>query len=67
MIWVKGYNEDREGHDIDIFNVIQKVQDIVAHLKVGEKQIAGKREISKKVADVQGYLPGPPCVWRYRK
>ena len=35
MIWVKDWNED---HDVDIFNIIQKVQDTVIHLEVDEKQ-----------------------------
>ena len=33
MIWVKDLNEDREGHDVDVFNIIQKVQDTVIHLE----------------------------------
>ena len=41
MIWVKDWNEDREDHDVDIFNIIQKVQDTVIHLKkVDEEQMA---------------------------
>ena len=32
MIWVKDRNEDREDHDVDILNIIQKVQDTVIHL-----------------------------------
>ena len=31
-------NENREDHDIDIFNIIQKVQGIVIHLEVDEGQ-----------------------------
>ena len=38
MIWVKDRNEDREDHDVDIFNIIQKVQDTVIHLEVDEEQ-----------------------------
>ena len=38
MIWVKGGNEVREDPDVDIFNIIQKVQDTVIHL--GEEQMA---------------------------
>ena len=34
MIWVKDWNEDREDHDVDIFNIIQKVQDTGIHLEV---------------------------------
>ena len=37
MIWVKDWNEDREDHDVDIFNIIQKVQDTVFYLEVDEK------------------------------
>ena len=40
MILVKDWNEDREDYDIDIFNIIQKVQDTVIHLKVDEEQMA---------------------------
>ena len=29
-------NENRKDYDVDIFNVIQKVQDIVIHLEVDE-------------------------------
>ena len=29
---------DREAHDVDIFNIIQKVQDTVIHLEVDEEQ-----------------------------
>ena len=36
MIWVKDLNEDREDHDVDIFSMIQRVQDIVIHLKTDE-------------------------------
>ena len=32
--------EDREDHDVDIFHIIQKVQDNVIHLKLDEEQIA---------------------------
>ena len=35
-----GKNEDREDHDVDIFNIIQKVQDTVIHLKVDVEQMA---------------------------
>ena len=38
MIWVKDWNEDREDHGVDIFNIIQKVQDTVIHLEVDEGQ-----------------------------
>ena len=38
MIWAKDRNEDREDHDVDIFNIIQKVQDTVIHLEEDEKQ-----------------------------
>ena len=38
MIWVKDWSEDREDHDVDIFNIIQKVQDTVIHLEVNEEQ-----------------------------
>ena len=34
MIWVKDWNEDREDPDVDIFNIIQKVQDTGIHLEV---------------------------------
>ena len=38
MIWVKDWNEDREDHDVEILNIIQKVQQgTVVHLKVGEE------------------------------
>ena len=36
MIWVKDWNEDREDPDVDIFNIIQKVQDTGIHLEVDE-------------------------------
>ena len=32
--------EDREDHDVDIFTIIQEVQDTVIHLKVDEEQMA---------------------------
>ena len=32
------WNEGREDHDVDIFNIIQKVQDTVIHLEVDEEQ-----------------------------
>ena len=38
MIWVKDWNEDREDPDVDIFNIIQKVQDTGIHLEVDEEQ-----------------------------
>ena len=39
MIWVKDWNEDREDpDDVDIFNIIQKVQDTGIHLEVDEEQ-----------------------------
>ena len=39
MIWVKDCNEDREDNDVNIFNIIQKIQDtVVHHLEVDEKQ-----------------------------
>ena len=38
MICVKDWNEDREDHDVDIFNIIQKVQDTDIHQEVDEKQ-----------------------------
>ena len=39
MIWVKDWNEDREDpDDVDIFNIIQTVQDPGIHLEVDEKQ-----------------------------
>ena len=31
-------NENREDYDVDIFNIIQKVQDPVIHLEVDEEQ-----------------------------
>ena len=31
-------NENREDHDVDILNVIQKVQGTVIHLEVDEEQ-----------------------------
>ena len=34
----KSWNEDREDHDVDIFNIIRKVQDTVVHLEVDEEQ-----------------------------
>ena len=40
MIWVKDLNEDREDHDVDISNIIQKVQDTVIHLKLDEERMA---------------------------
>ena len=39
MIWVKDSNEDGEDPDVDIFNIIQKVQDDTGiHLEVDEEQ-----------------------------
>ena len=38
MIWVKDWNEDGEDPDVDIFNIIQKVQDTGIHLEVDEEQ-----------------------------
>ena len=38
MIWVRDGNEDREDPDVDIFNIIQKVQDTGIHLEVDEEQ-----------------------------
>ena len=38
MIWVKDRNEDREDPDVDIFNIIQKVQDTIIHLNVDIEQ-----------------------------
>ena len=38
MIWVKDWNEDREDPDVDIFNIVQKVQDTGIHLEVDEEQ-----------------------------
>ena len=38
MIWVKDWNENREGPDVDIFKIIQIVQDTVIHLEVDEEQ-----------------------------
>ena len=38
MIWVKDQHENREDHDVDTFNIIQKVQDPVIHLKADEEQ-----------------------------
>ena len=31
-------NEKREDHDVDVFNIIQNVQDTVIHLEVDEEQ-----------------------------
>ena len=48
-------NENREDHDVDIFNIIQKVQDTVIHLTVDEEQ----EEItqgSKRQAERTGFL-----------
>ena len=39
MLLVKDWNEDREEHDVDMFNIIQKVQDSLIHLKVDEEQM----------------------------
>ena len=36
-LWVKGRNENREGPDVDIFNIIEIVQDTVIHLEVDEE------------------------------
>ena len=36
MIWIKDGNENREDPDVDIFNIIQIVQDTVIHLEVDE-------------------------------
>ena len=38
MVCVKDWNEDREDHGVDIFNIIQKVQDTVIHLEVDGEQ-----------------------------
>ena len=38
MIWVQEGNENREDPDVDIFNIIQIVQDTVMHLEVDEEQ-----------------------------
>ena len=38
MIWVKDWTEDKKGPDVDIFNIIQIVQDTVIHLGVDEEQ-----------------------------
>ena len=40
MIWVKDLNEDKEDHDVDIFNIIQKVQDTVIHLELDKERVA---------------------------
>ena len=37
MIWVKDWTEDKEGPDVDIFNIIQIVEDTVIHLGVDEE------------------------------
>ena len=36
--WTWDGNEDRVDHDVDIFNIIQRVQDTVIHLEVDEEQ-----------------------------
>ena len=38
MRWVEDWTEDKEGPDVDIFNIIQIVQDTVIHLGVDEEQ-----------------------------
>ena len=48
-------NENREDHDVDIFNIIQKVQDTVIHLEVEEEQWEVTRG-SKRQAERTGSL-----------
>ena len=38
MIRVKDWSEEREDPDVDIFNIIQNVQDTVIRLEVDEEQ-----------------------------
>ena len=66
MIWVKDWNEDREDHGVDIFNIIQKVQDTVFHLEVEKEQwkIRSHNEIRGKPS---GYGPDVRChVYGYQ-
>ena len=56
MIWVKDLNEDREDPGVDIFNIIQKVQDTGIHLEVDEEQW--------KIT--QGCQRQAQCVWSPR-
>ena len=46
----------KRAHDLDIFNVIQKVQDTVIHLEVDEKQWKITQE-SKRQAKCMGMVP----------
>ena len=48
-------NENREDHDVDIFNIIQKVQDTVIHLEVDEEQWEITQG-SKRQAERTGFL-----------
>ena len=49
------WNENREDHDADIFNIIQKVKDTVIHLKVEEEQWEVTQG-SKRQAEKTGFL-----------
>ena len=50
------WNENREGHDVDIFNIIQKVQDTVIHLEVEEEQWEVTQESKRQQAERTGFL-----------
>ena len=50
------WNENREDHDdVDIFNIIQNVQDTVIHLEVDEQQLEITQG-SKRQAERTGFL-----------
>ena len=48
-------NGNREGPDVDIFNIIQIVQDTVIHLEVDEEQWEVTQG-SKSQAEIAGFL-----------
>ena len=53
------WNDHREDHDVDIFNIIQKVQDTVIHLEVDEEQCGrSHKEVRNKPS---GYGPHVRC------
>ena len=54
-------NENREDHDVDIFNIVQKIQDTVIHLEVDEDQweiTQGSKRQAERTGFLAQYLSG---------
>ena len=53
--------QNRQDHDVDIFNIIQKVKDIVIHLEVDEEQwevTQGSKRQAERTGFLAQYLSG---------